>query len=219
MNSLFAPMDFYCERLDTTFWSEPLNAITNAAFLIASWLLYRQYKQLHHHSRSCLILICLIALVGVGSFSFHTFGTYITMFADIIPIICFVCCFLVISLRSLLGLSKAQSFAALIAFLGVSYLMIQLPREYSFNGSASYFGCLFALLVIGAALAYRGHPAKHAFLMACLLFTLSITFRSIDMSVCEDFVHGTHFLWHICNGMVLYILTRTLFAPTIHTHK
>ena len=28
--------DGYCERVDLTYWAEPVNAITNAAFLIAA---------------------------------------------------------------------------------------------------------------------------------------------------------------------------------------
>ncbi|NCV65913.1 MAG: hypothetical protein EBW16_06880 [Burkholderiaceae bacterium] len=36
---LLSPIDIYCERLDASFWSEPINAITNLAFIIAGWLL------------------------------------------------------------------------------------------------------------------------------------------------------------------------------------
>ena len=32
------PIDLYCERTDAAFWSEPANAISNAAFLIADML-------------------------------------------------------------------------------------------------------------------------------------------------------------------------------------
>jgi hypothetical protein len=30
------PIDLYCERTDASFWAEPANALTNAAFLIAA---------------------------------------------------------------------------------------------------------------------------------------------------------------------------------------
>ena len=32
----FEAVDGYCERVDAAFWSEPINAVTNAAFLIAA---------------------------------------------------------------------------------------------------------------------------------------------------------------------------------------
>ncbi|SDT92452.1 hypothetical protein SAMN05428979_0445 [Stappia sp. ES.058] len=30
-----ASVDAYCERVGTAFWAEPVNALTNAAFLVA----------------------------------------------------------------------------------------------------------------------------------------------------------------------------------------
>ncbi len=219
MNAFFSPVDHYCERLDAGLWSEPINAITNASFFIAAWLLYRHYKALKLSDNSCLALIFLIALVGLGSLTFHTYSTYAAMFLDIMPIILFVCYFLITALQQLLGLSKIKTFAALVIFMLASSQMMSLPPEYSFNGSASYFVCLFTLIAISSALAYRKHPATPAFFNACMWFTASLTFRSIDMSVCEGFPLGMHFLWHICNGMVLYILTKAILLHNAHAAK
>ena len=35
-------VDIYCERTDFAFWSEPLNAVSNAAFVIAALLVWRE---------------------------------------------------------------------------------------------------------------------------------------------------------------------------------
>jgi hypothetical protein len=35
---------------------------------------------------------------------------------------------------------------------------------------------------------------------------VSLTFRSIDMTVCDALPLGTHFLWHSLNGLALYLL-------------
>ena len=37
----FEAVDGYCERVDAAFWSEPINAVTNAAFLIAAIWVWR----------------------------------------------------------------------------------------------------------------------------------------------------------------------------------
>ena len=38
----FETIDGYCERIDASFWSEPLNAVTNVIFLMtAIWVLRR----------------------------------------------------------------------------------------------------------------------------------------------------------------------------------
>ncbi len=34
-------LDFYCERIDTSFWSEPTNALTNIMILIGGVIGYR----------------------------------------------------------------------------------------------------------------------------------------------------------------------------------
>ena len=38
----FEAVDGYCERVDAAFWSEPINAVTNAAFLIAAIWAWRR---------------------------------------------------------------------------------------------------------------------------------------------------------------------------------
>lgn len=40
------PVDIYCERLDTTFWAEPINAMTNIGFIFASFLQYTYIKKM-----------------------------------------------------------------------------------------------------------------------------------------------------------------------------
>jgi hypothetical protein len=37
---------------------------------------------------------------------------------------------------------------------------------------------------------------------------MSLIFRSIDMAVCPELPLGTHFLWHLLNAVVLYLLLR-----------
>ena len=38
----FEAVDGYCERVDAAFWSEPINVVTNAAFLIAALWAWRR---------------------------------------------------------------------------------------------------------------------------------------------------------------------------------
>jgi hypothetical protein len=39
------PVDLYCERTDASFWSGPVNALTNAAFLITAVLALRLWRR------------------------------------------------------------------------------------------------------------------------------------------------------------------------------
>ncbi len=65
---LTAQLDGYCERIDPSFWSEPVNAITNAAFLIAALYMWRRSRSLPMAQALCVVLFA----IGVGSFLFHT---------------------------------------------------------------------------------------------------------------------------------------------------
>jgi len=47
-----------------------------------------------------------------------------------------------------------------------------------------------------------------AFLAGAL--AVSLFFRTIDNAVCDMLPIGTHFLWHLTNGAVLYLAARAL---------
>jgi len=48
------------------------------------------------------------------------------------------------------------------------------------------------------------------FAVAGGVFACSLLLRSIDGSVCGSFGTGTHFLWHLLNALVLYLVGRSL---------
>ena len=80
----------YCERLGPEFWSEPLNAVTNAAFLVAALLAFVLWRRKTPDDAVGLILILIVFLTGVGSFLFHTVATRWALLADVIPIALFI---------------------------------------------------------------------------------------------------------------------------------
>src|SRR5437868_3754651 len=92
------PVDNYCERTDASFGAEPLNALTNAAFLIAAcaaWRLYLQYSHSLRANRNQIrALIVTIAIVGLGSFLFHTIATRWAEWGDVLPILLFMLLYL-----------------------------------------------------------------------------------------------------------------------------
>src|SRR5258708_14203748 len=110
-----APIDLYCERTDASFWAEPANALTNAAFLIAAaaafWLWRSQSES--HRSRDwpALALIVVVVAVGIGSFVFHTLATRGAVLADVIPIAVFIYGYLLLALRRFLGLAAGVALA------------------------------------------------------------------------------------------------------------
>jgi hypothetical protein len=217
--SPFDPVDIYCERTSTLFWDEPLNAITNLSFILAAWFLAKLYKERSLHDREIKSLIGCVGLVGIGSFTFHTFANFISQFADVFPIVMLVVYYIFVSVRKLFAWSWIKAFAAIVLFLVVAVQMESIPKDYSFNGSIAYFPCLAVILLIGARLKMLNHPAYRLFFKAGGLFMISLTFRSIDMAICPSLTIGTHFLWHLLNGLVLYLLIKALMDYGVRTAK
>jgi hypothetical protein len=200
------PIDLYCERTDTAFWAEPVNAITNIAFLIAAAAAYVQWRRAGANDWPVLALIAITALVGIGSFVFHTFATAGAALFDVIPIALFIYGYLFLALRRFLRLSPIASIAILAAFAALSYGLAIFAPPDSLNGSHAYLPALAATLLIGVLL--HSQPAGRIILAAAGVLAVSLTFRTIDLLTCQAFPLGTHFLWHSFNGLVLYLLLR-----------
>lgn len=89
-------IDHYCERTDPSLWSEPVNALTNAAFPLGAWFAWRLAAR-HTgigHRKLVGSLIILMAIVGFGSFLFHTVATRWAEWGDVIPILGFMLLYL-----------------------------------------------------------------------------------------------------------------------------
>jgi hypothetical protein len=211
--NFFEPIDIYCERLDASFWAEPLNAISNAAFLLAAmWVWY------HHRYRRPSIeikaLILILTVIGIGSFLFHSFATGWAMLADVIPITIFILLYLWTYLKYI----ARVGWIGMIFYFGLFFLASttigQLIPGEVVNGSQAYLAPWLALAAMGAYVFWSNNPqlrisAKY-YLMAFLLFGFSLTMRTIDAWVCDQVTIGTHFVWHICNAAVLWILIHCL---------
>lgn len=196
-----APLDGYCERLDPSFWSEPLNAATNASFLIAGVLLYRRYRT----DRELSTYALLVFTVGVGSFLFHTFATKWAKAADVLPIGAALLYFLYVHFHRTLAL-QASGIAKSLAGYGVlsAAFALGLSKE-TFNESNNYFGTFFLLGILSWDLRRRGKDGAREYAIAAALFACALVFRTIDLKICDAFPYGTHFLWHSLNGVCLYV--------------
>jgi len=199
-------VDLYCERLDPSFWAEPVNAITNASFLIAAVAAFVLWRRSGGRDIPALALIAVTAAIGIGSFIFHTVATRGAALFDTVPIAIFIYGYLWLALRRFLGLSAWMAPALVLVFGALSYLEGVLVPSGTLNGSHAYLPALAALIVVGWLTVERA-PRKLLF-SAAAVFAISIVFRSIDNATCEMLPVGTHFLWHTLNGVVLYLLLR-----------
>ena len=208
------PVDLYCERTDPSFWAEPVNALSNAAFLIAAAIAYRDWRR-RGDDLAVLLLIAVTALVGLGSFAFHTLATRGAVLLDVIPIALFIHGYLYVALRRFVGVGIVWSLAIVVAFFAVTQALTAVLPRGLLNSSVGYLPALAAMLTIGWVV--RAAAPGRALLRAAAVFAVSLTFRTVDLMVCASLPVGTHPLWHMLNAVVLYMLLRAAIrAPRRH---
>ena len=208
----WVPIDLYCERTDASFWAEPANALTNMAFLIAAAAAFWLWRRAGSRDWPALALIIVVVAVGIGSFAFHTLATRGAVLADVIPIAIFIYGYLLLALRRFLRLLAGVSVAIVVVYAAGAEALSRLAPPDTLNGSIGYLPALVALIVV--ARAARGH-ARRGLELAVLIFTVSLALRTIDLAVCDTFPLGTHFLWHLLNATVLYVLLRTAINESL----
>ena len=206
--TLFTSIDNYCERTGPEIWSEPLNALTNLAF-VAAGIVGIVLCRRHGADRFAVLLSWWAVVIGVGSGLFHTFANGITLYADVLPIIAFILLLNWYVLTRFLDVRAMMALAVLVAFYLVAGALTGFApaslREAT-NGTIGYLPAFLGLLFFGGWLSRRGHAAARHMYWAAGLFVVSACFRSVDMALCADVPIGTHFLWHSLNSLVLGVL-------------
>ena len=208
--NLTASIDAYCERLGPEFWAEPINAITNLAFILAALIGIREAKRRGVFSRWVIVLCALAFCIGVGSFLFHTFAQRWSAIADVVPILLFILAYLFAAAHYLFGLRWLVAIPAAIIAFGLASLarngVLLLATKEQLNGSEGYAPALALLLGAAIILSLMKHPAGRWIAAASGVFVVSLIARSTDISVCQSFSLGTHFLWHCLNGLMIGLL-------------
>jgi len=200
----------YCEQGLAIAHFEPWNALTNLAFIAAAIGAGWQARHLPHGaSGGELALMVLAVAIGAGSFAWHATQARWAELADVLPILGFVLVFLFLAVRRFFSASAGMAGCACAAMLlAIVALVAVMPG--ALNGSIAYLPVWIGLTVLAAT---APAPAIRAPLrIAAALFAVSLAARTVDLAICNDFPHGSHWLWHLCNGGVIYLALRAILA-------
>ncbi|MEO1536458.1 MAG: hypothetical protein AAFR73_01910 [Pseudomonadota bacterium] len=193
-------IDAYCERTDPTYWSEPINAITNAAFLIAALLMWRRCAGFVWGRALAVIL----GMIGLGSYLFHTHATPWAAALDVAPIMMFSLLYIFLANRDFWGWNWWLSTLGAAAYIPYSMALTPVFEALPFFEISSFYWPL-PLLIFAYAILLRHrapHTARNLAIGAAIL-CVSLTARSVDEPFCAALPLGTHFLWHILNALML----------------
>ena len=196
----FATIDGYCERIDASFWSEPLNAVTNVVFLMAAiWVLRRE--ELNNKARA---LAFLLGMIGIASFLFHSVATAWAGALDVLLILLFTLLYIFVATEDFLGLPRRSALVVTLGYFPFSVVVEWLTLPLSFLGSTRIYIPILVLITLYSLILYKKFPyLSRGLAMGALLLTISMLARSVDLPLCETIPTGTHFLWHVINAIML----------------
>ena len=197
---LSKPIDIYCERLDIGIWAEPINAVTNATFILAAIFMWLRCKNLVEGR----ILSFILFSIGCGSFLFHTFAQTWAAILDVTAILIFILTYIFFANSRFLAWSKMVSLIGVILFFPYQLLLASILSNIHFFGSSVQYIPVAILIFIYSGLLRKSEPnlSRGLFIGASIL-CLSIIFRTIDEPFCSISLVGTHFVWHILNAIML----------------
>jgi hypothetical protein len=204
------PVSAYCERLGPGFLAEPLNALSNIAFVVAAIALVRLHADLRKRGEripaDVRALPWLVWGVAICSLLFHTFATRWSGSLDSLSILLFCAVGIYSFLRHATAAGEFTAAAAGAGFAATSFAMSRLVAPGTLNGSAAYLPNLLTLLAVAAYLGWRRAPAFGAFALASAVFAIALILRTMDLAWCPRLPTGTHFLWHLLAGVLVWIV-------------
>ena len=211
-----ALLDLYRERnLSPDFWAEPFNALTNVSFLLGAAFALDFAIRRRATSPLTIVFISVAGLIGFGSFYFHTVPNRFTISLDIAPIVLFQVLFLWLLSHKMLSMSRWASAAIVIGVVGSSFVLF--PFHEPMNGSLFYIPLLVVMWTLGTVWAERSKAEPYLLVAAASCFTLAVAARSSDWMV--PWPVGTHFVWHLLNGAVVYLALRAWIVHTAMQEK
>jgi len=196
-------IDSYCERTDASYWSEPLNAVSNLSFIVAAAITWRLARAAG--DRAALVLALAAGGIGVGSYIFHTQATRWAMQADIWPIRVFVLLFIGLAVVRFFNTRRWVGVAAAAGFAVVTAATIALGGVVGFglNGSIGYAPLPIVMVLMAVLVVRKDQRAAFGMLFAAATFVVSLGLRTVDRELCGSLPVGTHFGWHLLNGVVI----------------
>ncbi|MDO5606776.1 MAG: ceramidase domain-containing protein [Paracoccus sp. (in: a-proteobacteria)] len=198
----FEQVNAYCERSGPQYWSEPVNAVTNFAFLIAAIIMWRRLKG--PEMATGRVLAAVLFIIGIGSWLFHTHANRLTGMMDVLPILIFILIYVFVATRDYFG--APLWLAGLITAGFIPYSAATVPLFSAIPGigsSASYAPVPLLILIYALLLRPRLPETARGLAAGAGILIVSLIFRTLDQPLCGAIPLGTHFMWHILNAVML----------------
>lgn len=202
----------YTETNLQAFPVEPLNTISNIAFLILITYWWRQKDQIQYPPLVRFINIGAPSLfVGyVGGTIYHATRSHLVwMVLDVAPIYILSICASIYHWH-LIGLNALKMSAVFLLMIGVpNLLMWLLFPEFEYRHTLGYFFLVLPILLPIIIDQYRLNWRCLVYFVTPLVIVLiALCFRALDSSqwVQKNMTIGTHWLWHLGGALSIHAL-------------
>lgn len=192
-------IDGYCERMDPGYWAEPVNAVSNAAFLIAAFVMWRRSVGVP----LARALVGILFAIGVGSFLFHTHAQVWAAIADVVPILLFILVYIFAINRDVWGFGTWGALGLTALFFPYAAVTVPVFQVLPIGGTAGYAPVPLLILIYAVLLRRREPELARGFVIGAGILIVSMTMRTIDEPLCALIPMGTHYWWHILNAIML----------------
>lgn len=215
---IFVTFPQYCEQVAGFWLTQPLNVITNLAYIIGGVYLYRYVKVNNLNRNLGIILSGLMIALGVGSTAWHSHKSIPTIMMDEVPIYLFILLSIFILTKSLtksfLNTLGAMGLVAIIYHVIFTYI----PGAGVYSGSLKYAFALFVFVAL-SMLVVKKYGQEYNFSTPLCIFAIAIALRSVDLYICQYFPLGTHFLWHILVAAAMYTGSKVILRLYLVSSK
>ncbi|HHE31082.1 MAG TPA: hypothetical protein ENL07_00200 [Chlorobaculum parvum] len=208
--NIFFMLYNYCERSGSGLFDEPVNLLTNLSFIVAAAFVYLLLRDRGQFNPGNILLLTLVVFIGIGSALFHSFATEWARLLDVVPILLYQLAFLWLYMQRVAQLGTFSRVALAGGFLLVS--LYALSFKGVLNGSVMYLPAILSVMAVAVFHYSRKKIEPMLGWYALLVFALSLFFRTLDVALCPVWPLGTHFVWHLLNGVLLYLTSRIIIV-------
>ncbi|MBW4707501.1 ceramidase [Roseobacter sp. YSTF-M11] len=196
----YQAIDGYCERVGVAYWAEPINALTNLAFILAALVMWRRSAD----EGWARLLSAVLGIIGIGSFLFHTHAQVWAALADTVPILLFILIYIFAINRQAWKLSPWRALGVTALFFPYAGLTVPLFQRFdALGGSAGYAPVPLLIVIYAVLLRKRAPDLAVGLTIGAGILIVSLTFRTLDAPLCDRVPMGTHFMWHLLNAVML----------------
>jgi hypothetical protein len=150
------------------------------------------------------LMAAVLAAIGVGSWLFHTHANRLTGLMDVLPIVLFILLYVFAATRDFLGARPLVAGLAAAGFVPYAVALTPVFRALPFfEVSAFYWPVPVLILGYAVLLRQRAPGTARGLALGAAILVVSLVFRTLDETVCDTVPLGTHFMWHVLNGIML----------------